>query len=637
MLQSHLLLRASQTSLRATTAVRKTMSTSPFLETWRNYATSSSNTSSSGQGRQFFVGGNWKCNGSVDEVRNLVQMLNKGCWSREAQVVIAPPALYARQVRQEIRSDIEIAAQDVGQHGLGAYTGDLAPSMLKEAGVEWAIAGHSERRNLHQETNEIVGQKVGAALAQGMQVIACIGETLEDRDAGRTLQVLTEQLAAIQPHVTDWSRVVIAYEPVWAIGTGKTATPQLAQETHAHIRKWLAQEVDQETADRTRIIYGGSVNASNAAELSEQPDVDGFLVGGASLKPEFVSIVNCGGQVPGCGGVVKLGINGFGRIGRLVLRSAITNPNIQITHINDPFTPVEYMKYMLRYDSVHGVFPGTIETDDLGNLVVNGQTIHVSGLQDPSTIAWADSDAEYVLESTGLFTTQDKASQHLQGGAQRVIISAPSSDAPMFVMGVNEHDYDPNLMSIVSNASCTTNCLAPLAKVVHDKWGIESGLMSTVHAVTASQLTVDGASNKDWRGGRAAAWNIIPSGTGAAKAVGKVIPELNGKLTGMSFRVPTLDVSVVDLTVQLQQPASYDAICAEVQRASEEEMKDILGYTEDEVVSSDFIGDKRSSIFDAKAGIALNDNFVKLVAWYDNEMGYANRILDLATHMRKVE
>jgi glyceraldehyde 3-phosphate dehydrogenase len=293
------------------------------------------------------------------------------------------------------------------------------------------------------------------------------------------------------------------------------------------------------------------------------------------------------------------------------------------------------MPYMLRYDTVHGQFNGTIETKD-GKLVVNGKEIAVYSAKDPAEIPWAECGAEYVVESTGVFTTTEKAGAHFKGGAKKVVISAPSNDAPMFVMGVNHNKYTKD-MTVVSNASCTTNCLAPLAKVINDNFGIVEGLMTTVHAATNTQKTVDAPSNKDWRGGRSILGNIIPSSTGAAKAVGKVIPELNGKLTGMAFRVPTVDVSVVDLTVRLAKPATYEDIKAAVKKASENELKNILGYTEDEVVSTDFIHDARTSIFDAKAGIALNDNFVKLVSWYDNEWGYSNKVVDLISHMASVD
>ena len=315
---------------------------------------------------------------------------------------------------------------------------------------------------------------------------------------------------------------------------------------------------------------------------------------------------------------IKVGINGFGRIGRLVFRAAMKRNDIEIVGIND-LIDVDYMVYMLKYDTMHGRFDGTVEAKD-GKLVVNGQAIRVTAEKDPANLKWDEVGAEYVVESTGLFLTKEKAEAHLKAGAKRVVMSAPSKDdTPMFVMGVNHTKYAGE--PIVSNASCTTNCLAPLTKVINDKFGVIEGLMTTVHSTTATQKTVDGPSMKDWRGGRAAAGNIIPSSTGAAKAVGKVIPELNGKLTGMSFRVPTLDVSVVDVTFRLAKEASYDEIKAAVKEASEGEMKGILGYTEEDVVSSDFLGDPRTSIFDAKAGIALNKNFVKLVSWYDNEWG----------------
>jgi len=327
----------------------------------------------------------------------------------------------------------------------------------------------------------------------------------------------------------------------------------------------------------------------------------------------------------------KIGINGFGRIGRLVLRAAIEK-GATVVAVNDPFIPLDYMVYMFKYDSTHGKFKGEVKEDGKF-LYVNGNKITVFNERDPANIDWASAGAEYVVESTGVFTTTDKALAHTKGGAKKVIISAPSADAPMFVMGVNHEKYDKSLQ-VVSNASCTTNCLAPLAKVINDNYGIIEGLMTTVHAVTATQKTVDGPSGKDWRGGRGAAQNIIPSSTGAAKAVGKVIPELNGKLTGMAFRVPTPDVSVVDLTVRIEKEASYEDICAKIKEASEGSMKGILGYTDEALVSTDFVGDDRSSIFDAKAGIQLSKTFVKLVSWYDNEMGYSNRVIDLITYMQ---
>ena len=332
---------------------------------------------------------------------------------------------------------------------------------------------------------------------------------------------------------------------------------------------------------------------------------------------------------------VKVGINGFGRIGRLVFRAAMENGKVDVVGVNDPFIDLDYMEYMLKYDTVHGQFKGTIDKKD-GKLIVNGKEITIFGEMDPVNIPWKSCGAEYIVESTGVFTTIEGASKHIQAGAKKVVISAPSADAPMFVMGVNNTKYTKD-MNIVSNASCTTNCLAPLAKVIHENFGIIEGLMTTVHSTTATQKTVDGPSRKDWRGGRGAAFNIIPSSTGAAKAVGKVIPELNGKLTGMSFRVPTADVSVVDLTCRLEKAATYDDIKAAIKKSSENELAGILGYTEDCVVSSDFIHDSRTSIFDAKAGISLNDNFVKLVSWYDNEWGYSNKVVDLISYIASVD
>ncbi len=324
--------------------------------------------------------------------------------------------------------------------------------------------------------------------------------------------------------------------------------------------------------------------------------------------------------------MTKIGINGFGRIGRLVFRAAVDNPNVQVVAINDLFD-ADYLAYMLVYDSTQGRFKGTVNVKD-HQLIVNGQKIRVTAEKDPANLKWGEVGAEYVVESTGLFTTIETAKGHLRAGAKKVIITAPSADAPMFVMGVNQDSYAPD-MDVISNASCTTNCLAPIVKVLHDKWGIVEGLMTTCHAVTATQKTVDGPSKKDWRGGRGAWQNIIPASTGAAKAVGKVIPSLNGKLTGMAFRVPTADVSVVDLTCKLARPAKWDDIKKAMKEASEGDLKGILGYTEDAVVSSDFIGDSRTSIFDADAGIALNDTFIKVVAWYDNEWGYSNKVVDL--------
>ena len=332
---------------------------------------------------------------------------------------------------------------------------------------------------------------------------------------------------------------------------------------------------------------------------------------------------------------IKIGINGFGRIGRMVMRAALNHPQIEIVGIND-LCPADYLAYMLKYDTMHGKFGGDVSSAE-NAIIINGKSIPVFAERNPADLPWGELGAEYVVESTGLFLTKEKSQAHIDAGAKHVVMSAPSKDdTPMFVMGVNQDKYTSD-MQFVSNASCTTNCLAPIAKVLNDNFGITDGLMTTVHSTTATQKTVDGVSLKDWRGGRAAAGNIIPSSTGAAKAVGKVIPELNGKLTGRSMRVPTLDVSVVDLTVNLAKPATYEQICEAMKAASEGELKGILGYTDEDVVSSDFLGDPHTSIFDAKAGIALTDTFVKVVSWYDNEIGYSNKILDLIEHMYSVD
>lgn len=376
---------------------------------------------------------------------------------------------------------------------------------------------------------------------------------------------------------------------------------------------------------------GSSHNPSQRSGLSPSSKTSP-----SSSSRAMTSSANAPASSTGSGKGPRIGINGFGRIGRIVLRQCIEK-GLHVRAINDPFIDLNYMVYMFKYDSTHGRFKGQVEATKSGMLSINGKEIHVSQERQPSAIQWAKCGVDYVVESTGVFTSVDKASAHLAGGAKKVIISAPSADAPMFVMGVNNDKYEPSI-NVVSNASCTTNCLAPLAKVIHDKFGIEQGLMTTVHATTATQKTVDGPSGKQWRDGRGASQNIIPAATGAAKAVGKVIPELNGKLTGMAFRVPVADVSVVDLTCTLKNDASYDQIKETIKRASEsQQYKGILAYTEDEVVSSDFIGDSHSSIFDARAGIQLGKRFVKLVSWYDNEFGYSARVADLIVYMHSCD
>jgi len=588
--------------------------------------------SSADLARKFFVGGNWKCNGSVKQVNELVSMLNQSTLTTETEVVVCPSQVYVQGVQSGLRGDVSVGAQDCWVQGNGAFTGETSADMLKDMGVSWVIIGHSERRGKGEADAEVAA-KAKYALDKGLKIMACCGEPLEAREAGTTNDFDFPQIKAYADVFTkeDWDNVVIAYEPIWAIGTGLTATPEQAQDTHADIRQYLGQVAGADVAENTRILYGGSASGKTAPGLSAKPDIDGFLVGGASLKPAFADIVNCQGGTKSLK-PVNIGINGFGRIGRLVMRAARNDPMVNIVAVNDPFIPTNYMEYMFQYDTVHGEYPGTVNQVDDKTINIDGKTITVFGERDPANINWGSAGADYVVESTGVFTSIDKASAHMQGGAKKVVISAPSGDAPMFVMGVNEEKYESS-MDVVSNASCTTNCLAPMAKIINDEFGIKEGLMTTVHAVTATQQTVDGPSQKDWRGGRAACYNIIPSSTGAAKAVGKVIPSLNGKLTGMSFRVPTANVSVVDLTARLEKGASYDTICAALKEASEGKMKGILGYQDKSVVSSDFIGDTNSSIFDEKAGIALTDDFVKLVSWYDNEAGYSNRVLDLIKHM----
>eukprot|EP00968_Pinguiococcus_pyrenoidosus_P014954 scaffold1373_cov367-Pinguiococcus_pyrenoidosus.AAC.14 len=583
---------------------------------------------------QFFVGGNWKCNGTVDSVEDLCGYLNESSLAESTEVVVAAPALHLALAKLSLRPDVKVSAQDVWTQGNGAFTGEAgslgrswtrrlsteawalagetSADMLEDLGVQWTLVGHSERR-AKGETDAELATKAAYAISKGINVIACIGESLEEREAGKTMDVVNAQVAAYAEKVTDWDKVVIAYEPIWAIGTGKTATPEMAQEVHAGLREFMANTLGKDVAESVRIIYGGSVNPKSSDALGSQPDIDGFLVGGASLKgDQFVDIINTNSGVTSVK-PITVGINGFGRIGRLVMRMVRDYPLIKVKAINDPFVPAEYMKYMFKYDSVHGVYDGHVSADGAGMLTIDDNEIQVLSEMDPKNLDWAAAGCDYVVESTGAFTTLEGAQAHLDAGAKKVVISAPSKDAPMFVMGVNEEAYDSS-MNIVSNASCTTNCLAPLAKIVHDNYGIAEGLMTTVHAVTATQKTVDGPSRKDWRGGRGAGFNIIPSSTGAAKAVGKVIPDLNGKLTGMSFRVPTADVSVVDLTVRTEKGATYDEIKEVVRSAAETDMLGIMEYTEDDVVSTDFIGNTHSSIFDAKAGIQLSDNFVKLVS-----------------------
>jgi len=588
--------------------------------------------SAKSEARKFFVGGNWKCNGSVQQVNDLVSMLNQSTLSTDTEVVVCPSQVYVQGVQEKLRGDVSVGAQDCWVQGNGAFTGETSADMLADMGVGWVVIGHSERRGKGEPDAEVAA-KAKYALDKGLSIMACCGEPLEAREAGTTNDYVFPQIKAYADVFTkeDWAKVVIAYEPIWAIGTGLTATPEQAQDTHAAIRKYLGEIAGAEVAESTRILYGGSASGATAPGLGAKPDIDGFLVGGASLKPEFADIVNCNGSENSLK-PVNIGINGFGRIGRLVMRAAKDDPMVNIVAVNDPFIPVNYMEYMFKYDTVHGEYAGTVEQAGDSTLNIDGKPLTVFGEMDPSKIQWGSAGADYVVESTGVFTSIEKAGVHMDGGAKKVVISAPSPDAQMLVMGVNQDKYESS-MDVVSNASCTTNCLAPIAKVINDEFGLKEGLMTTVHAVTATQQTVDGPSQKDWRGGRAACYNIIPSSTGAAKAVGKVIPELNGKLTGMSFRVPTANVSVVDLTVRLERGASYETVCAAIKDASEGSMKGYLQYQNEDIVSSDLVGNTHSSIFDEKAGIALTDDFVKLVSWYDNEAGYSNRVIDLIKHM----
>jgi len=607
-------------------------STKSIISSASKVASRAYNSSAKVEARKFFVGGNWKCNGTVSQTKELVSMLNQSTLSTDTEVVVCPSQLHVQSVKENLRGDVSVGAQDVWTQGNGAFTGETSADMLSDMGIQWTLVGHSERRG-NGESNEQVAAKAKYALDKGIKVLACCGEPLENREAGTTNDFVFPQIKAYADVFTkeDWANVVIAYEPIWAIGTGLTATPEQAQDTHADIRKYLGEIAGADVAESTRILYGGSASAATAPGLSAKDDIDGFLVGGASLKPEFADIVNCQGSENSLK-PVNIGINGFGRIGRLVMRAARNDPMVNIVGINDPFIGTEYMEYMFKHDTTHGIYPGTVSCVDADHIEIDGKKIRVFEEMDPSNIAWGDAGVDYVVESTGAFTSTETASAHLKGGAKKVVISAPSGDAPMFVMGVNQEKYESS-MDVVSNASCTTNCLAPLAKVINDEFGLKEGLMTTVHAVTATQQTVDGPSKKDWRGGRAGCYNIIPSSTGAAKAVGKVIPELDGKLTGMSFRVPTINVSVVDLTARLEKGASYDTIMGAIQDAANGPMKGILGFTGEDVVSSDFISDNRSSIVDEKAGIALTDDFVKLVSWYDNEAGYSTRVLDLIEHM----
>jgi len=583
---------------------------------------------------QFLVCGNWKCNGSENGVESFLNQINSAKLAPNVQLAIAPSNLHAQSFLKNLRRDVGVALQDVAVPKTAPQTGLVSTTMAKDAGVTYTIIGHSERRAAG-ESDASVAEKTKAAVEAGLVPIVCVGETLEQRQAGKTESIVFAQLAPVKEALGgDFSKVVIAYEPVWAIGTSVSAQPSDAEA--------VIKAIKTVVGDSTSVLYGGSVSPTNAQALAAV--CDGFLVGGASLEAgSFLNIADAAASVAPTGAVrrtklgkrpLRVGINGFGRIGRIAARIMSEDPETELVAINDPFITADYMAYMTKYDTVHGIYKRPIDYDvegDKASLIMNGVRAKVMQEKEVKSIDWESEGVDVVLECTGKFKSIATAGQHK---APKVIISCPADDAPTFVMGVNQDKYEPS-MRVVSNASCTTNCLAPMTKVLHDNFGVVSGLMTTVHAVTATQKTVDGPSSKDWRGGRASNNNIIPSSTGAAKAVGLVIPELKGKLTGMSFRVPTLDVSCVDLTVQLAKPTTMDEIKSLMKAACEGPMKGILGYTEDQVVSTDFTSDRRSSIFDAKASIMLNPQFVKVVSWYDNEMGYSARLIDLAKHITK--
>lgn len=596
-------------------------------------------TSAASGAPQFLVCGNWKCNGSVDSTQAYIKALNGTTLDNKVRVAVAPSNLHIAPLRQGLRRDVGLAVQDVAVPSKSPQTGNVNTTMVRDAGVEFAIIGHSERRAMG-ETDDVVVAKVVAALESGLTPIVCVGESPSARTDGTAKQAVEKQVKAIQSAIGDLSRVIIAYEPIWAIGTSTPATTNDAQSMVSYIKSLSSSPCS--------VMYGGSVTPTNAAELASV--CDGFLVGGASLNPSsLLSIITNASPAASPSASLpvsplrprplRVGISGFGRIGRLAGRIASVDPSIELVAINDPFINVDYMAYMMKYDSVHGTYKHQLQAinnskDDptkKNMLYINGVGAVVSSEKDVSKIEWSSSNVDVVLDCSGKFKSIATAGAH---NAPKVIISCPSDDAPTFVMGVNHEQYD-GVSRVVSNASCTTNCLAPVAKVLNDRFGIKEGLMTTVHAVTATQPTVDGASAKDWRGGRAAGVNSIPSSTGAAKAVGLVIPELKGKLTGMAVRIPTVDVSMVDLTVNLNKNTTINEIKQAMKEASEGSMKGVLGYTDEAVVSTDFISDPRSSIFDATASIALTPTFVKVISWYDNEYGYSARLLDLAKHITK--
>jgi len=595
--------------------------------------------------RKPIVGGNWKCNpASMSELPSLIRNIN-ACDSSRCDVYVCPSTLHVPYCMGKFTNGAKVCPQTCNFKGCGAYTGEIAVEQMMDMGLEWVMIGHSERRELFGETDEMLAKKLKYILDSGMKCVFAIGEKLPEREKGlaATMAVCIKQLEQVKS-LLDPTKVVIAYEPVWAIGTGVTATPAQAQETHAAIRKWIAEAVSPAVAEKIRIQYGGSANAKNAPELSACPDIDGFLVGGASLKPEFADIVSAISAAKKWT-PTKIGINGFGRIGRMVFQAicdqGLLGTELDVVGVVDMSTDAEYFAYQMKYDTVHGQFKHSVKVAAPDTLCVNGHNIKCiqASREGPSALPWKSLGVEYVIESTGIFVEADKAKGHIDAGAKKVIISAPGKGAlKTLVMGVNNTEYDKASHHIVSNASCTTNCLAPLVHVLMKEGiGIEKGLMTTIHSYTATQKSVDGVSAKDWRGGRAAACNIIPSATGAAKAVGEVLPATKGKLTGMAFRVPTPDVSVVDLTFTSEKDTTIQEIDEKLKAASKSYMRGVLSFTSDELVSQDFVHNVNSSIYDSKATLQNNlpgeKRFFKVVSWYDNEWGYSNRVVDLLQHM----
>ncbi|KAK9826910.1 hypothetical protein WJX81_008567 [Elliptochloris bilobata] len=638
---------------------------------------------------KFLVGGNWKCNGTLDSVSKLISELNSAKIPDDIEVVVAPTFVHLQLAVDKLSPRYQVSAQNCWVGKQGAYTGEIAAEQLVDMRVRWVILGHSERRSIFGESSEFVGDKVATALQNGLKVIACIGETLEQREGGQMFAVLEGQLKGVADRIPDWQKVVIAYEPVWAIGTGKVASPAQAQEVHAFIRKWLAESVSPDVSGATRILYGGSVNDKNSSDLAGMEDIDGFLVGGASLKgASFATICNakaCRGSPPrqprrtsraapqpapvsfGFKTEVKLGqagqsaflsrvaaqaatgtvgakqvteckgkklnvaINGFGRIGRNFLRCVVgrKDSNLNITVINDS-GGVKQASHLLKYDSTLGTFNADVQMVDESHITVNGKSIRIVSSRDPLQLPWKEENIDLVIEGTGVFLDRPGAGKHLQAGAKKVLITAPAkgSDIPTYVCGVNAHEYKHS-DDIVSNASCTTNCLAPFAKVLDEKFGIVKGTMTTTHSYTGDQRLLD-ASHRDLRRARAAALNIVPTSTGAAKAVALVLPKLKGKLNGIALRVPTPNVSVVDLVIQVEKKTFAEEVNSAFREAAAGAQKGVLAVSDLPLVSRDFALSDVSTTIDASLTMVMGDDMVKVVAWYDNEWGYSQRVVDLA-------